>query len=201
MVTKRFLRIAAISAIINAVIFFAYSVINLVMFAIQQKAISPSQNNIVAFLVSNLKPILTGTHLLIFLSALFIYASFIKLSFHAKVKPLPYSSYLVIFAMLVLFLAMLASIFSFSALQFLANLGIQKIEAFVGLSFIIFGIALFSLKKSIKESLLSGIGILYMLQGISLISSLFLPLRLVDFTIAIRILEAVLLFSVAKSKA
>jgi len=199
MPSKKFLKTAAISAIINAFLFFAYSLINLVMLAVQQNVISSSGNNLISFIVNNLGAVLLSVQLLLFLTAFLIYFAFANLSVNLKRYSLAYSAYFSILCFFVFFLIILNSIYSPHVLGFLSGIDLSQADALVGLSFLIFGVLIFTIRKSSGENIIIPLGILYILQGISLMASLNAPVRLVDFTIAIRILECVLFFIIARN--
>jgi len=193
-------KIFFISAIIAAITFFINSVIQLIGYGLSTKAIpqdlSGALGKIISFIGLNFKSILSITSIITIITTTIIYFGFIYLSKKTKSKSLKIFSWIILIVnFLVLMLTL--SIYSFPTIYSSLGISLGVGETTLGIIGILFGISLI-LWKNEKRYLSKSIGIFYILEGIILISTFFLPIRLADFTIAIRILEAMLFSSYSK---
>jgi hypothetical protein len=186
-------KISLIAAILSAIIFFLYSVVQLLNYALSQGMINTdsagSFSQLIQFLSSNFKPIIIFLIIALISATSLIYVSFILLSKKMPSKLLKISSCIILtinLTALMLTLLVYTSPAAYSRINFSVN----KAEAVLGIAAILFGISFVGLKK-LKSPILSSLGILFISQGTVLLTSPFLPIRIVDFTIAINVLEAV----------
>ena len=181
---KKFAFLASISAIISAIFFFVYSLIQLIVYGISTGAVSD-----ISFLSSNFQSIVIILLIIGLIASTIVYFGFIILSREKGHKFPKISSYAIIFVNLLFFLITIL-FYSSQEIFNILNLNLNIIGAMLGIVNVWFGCSLILWKNKNNYYLSKSLGVFYLLQGIILISTLVVPLRLAEFTIAIRILES-----------
>ncbi len=191
------LKLASITAILFSITFFAHSLLNLIGFAVSTQAIAPNAipSQILPAITSLLANFSTLTRTFILLEALLgtiILFTFERIAIKKK------SSFLRITAILFLIATLLPGIsVFFSIMQLPFSLSDKMVLIFSGILSIFFGIALIRIRASWKI-LSTSLGILYILEGIIIISTYWIPVRLLEFSIAIALIEAVFFWKIGK---
>ncbi|MBU4308303.1 MAG: hypothetical protein KJ566_00705 [Nanoarchaeota archaeon] len=171
-------KLAFWSAIIGAIIYVFYSTLNLIGFAINQKAIEPTINGIVLFFANNFNFLFCLFLILIFITNIVIYSGFIQWSSKKKQKAsLIFSIVFLAFASL----SIISTLFSFSPTFF---------RVLLAISYVLFGISLLNVKQN-RKTILLALSCMYIVQGIFIILAFFTFSQLVELTVGIKILEAV----------
>lgn len=171
-------KVALWSAIIGSIIYVLYSILNLIAFAINQKAIQPDMNGVISFFVNNFNFLFYFCLILLLITNIFIYSGFINWSKQKKQKiSLIFSSILLI----AIFLNSISIMFSFGNTFF---------KIIFALAYILFGIVLLSVKGN-RKTILLALSTMYIIQGIFVLLSFVTFSQLVELTVGIKILEAV----------
>jgi len=185
-------KISAISAIFAGVLFFISSILNLLAFAIQNKVISPTANSSIKYITSNFSSLLFSATLFLFLFSLFIYLGYFKIS---KNKSFRLAVYIVFAALIISSTTHLLSINS-TELSNLNPIKTAHSNTILAISYIFLSITLIK----IKSPILTALAVLYIIQALVWTSLNFIPVKIMDVTIAIRILEAVFFFNLSGTK-
>jgi|SRR3989344_1654643 len=197
---NKFLVFISIAAIIAAVIFFIYSIIQLLGLGLSVGRIPKTLPNniiqIINFIALNFKKIISTLLIINLILTSIIYIGFIYLSKKTNSRSIKIASYVMLISNFLVFLLTLL-IYNQSEIISIFNLKLNILDGTFGIINILFGILLITWKNK-KSYLTKSIGILYILQGIVLITTFLTPLRLAEFTIAIRVLEAVFFSSYIK---
>jgi len=171
-------KIGLVSAIIGAVVYVFYSILNLIAFAINQNAIQPDVNSIVFFVVNNFNFLFYFILILLLVTNIFIYSGFISWSKQKKQKTsLIFSSIFLTFVCLNL----ISIMFSF---------GNNLFRIIFAISYILFGIVLLLVKQN-RKTILLALSTIYIVQGIFILLSFVTFSQVVELTVGIKILEAV----------
>jgi len=186
-------KISVWAAILTALTFLIYSIVQLVGYGLSTGAINADSagnlSSLIQFLSLNFKTLVSILIISLILTTSLVYISFIILTKKVSSKLLKISSYTILITNLVIWILIL-SVYISPLIYSSINIPANKAEAFLGIAEMFFGIALIKFKKQ-KSPLLFSLGILFILQGLTLFTSPFLPIRIVDFTIALNVLEAV----------
>lgn len=192
-----FLKLASIIAILFSIIFLAHSLLNLIGFAVSTQAISPNSipGEILPYVQSILTNFLTITRTLTILEA--ILGAIILFTFEriAIKKKSPFLRIAAILLLIATLLPGISVLFSIAQLSF--PFSDKVVLVISGILSIFFGIALIRIKSS-WEMLATSLGILYILEGFIIISTYWIPARLLEFSIAIALIEAVFFWKVGK---
>jgi hypothetical protein len=175
-----FIRIAAI---VSAIFFFIYSLVQLAGYGISTGAIP----NLI-FLSSNFQSIVIILLIILLITSTIIYFGFITLSKEKEHKFPKASAYALTLINLMFFLLNIL-FYSSQEIFNVFGLNLNIVSAILGATNIWFGFSLIYWKNK-NNPFSKSLGIFYVLQGIILLSTLWIPLRLAEFTIAIRILES-----------
>jgi len=193
---KSILSLSVFAAVLGAFIYFLNSVLHLIGYAISNNLVQSSSNALIGFMSDNYKTLNILFLTILILTCLFIYISFFYISKKSNSKFLMVSSILLLISTFIFLLLSLLSVLGYSLPSFLAS-NYYKIESYSGILFFLFGLALLISKLNLKFSKI--LGTFYILESLVLISAIFLPVRLAEFTIAIRITES-FLFNSLKNK-
>ena len=182
----------AFTAMLGACTFFAHSLLNLLAFAAHTRAIAPEMiqepfKHYLATLFAHFNQISTTLTTIESLAGVCIAYAFFQIAKKRK-KPL-----LKIAALFLVLAALLPTA------QMLLSLPMsdKMMNVTSGVIMLFFGIIYIS-KKSLDETIIKALGMLFFLEGIILCSTYGIPLRIADFTIAINILEAVFFYKLEK---
>ncbi|MBM3232887.1 hypothetical protein FJZ18_01840 [Candidatus Pacearchaeota archaeon] len=191
------LKVGSVLSVIFAIVFFLHTILNLIGFAVTNQAITlesipESLKSSMTFILQNFTSV---TRILIVLEAILM--AFVLFAFEriAKVKRLT-------------FLRVSASIFAIAVLLPALNILLPLLSLHIalndkwiflatGIIGIIFGISLSKIKSS-WDMMSRSLGILYILQSIVIFSTFWIPIRLLEFSIAIAIVQAVLFWRIQK---
>ncbi len=178
----KFTPLISITAIISAIFFFIYSVIQLIGYGISTGNISD-----VVFLSAHFQGIVQILLVIGIIASTIVYGGYAILS-HEKKESFPKSSTYSL--MIINFLVFIANFLFYSSQEIfnILNLNLGVMTSLLGVASIWFGCSLLIQRNKIP-SFPKSIGVLYTLQGLVFISTLVLPLMLAEFTIAIRITE------------
>lgn len=197
---QRFLNIAKWAAIISAISFLLYSIIQLIGYGISTGAITEtsagSLSKIILIISQNFKNIVCIILFVLLITSSIIYFGFILLSKKTNSKSLKIASSAIL---IINFLTLTLTLSIYALPDFYSTIGIKinTAQIFSGSIALLFGISLIFWKN--KLSILSkAIGTFYILEGIIILTTLFIPVRLAEFTIAMRILEAFLFAKAGK---
>lgn len=191
---------ASASAILLASIFLSHSLINLLAFAIStqtitQQMIPENLHPLITSLIRHFVPITQGMILTEALLGALIFFAFERIAKVRKLTTLRISSILALIAVL---LSGISILFTIVSIPF--PLADKTISLCTGIVLIIFGSTLIKTKISSQNTLLTSLGILQIFQGLILISTFWIPARLLEFSIATYILEAVFFWNIVKEK-
>ncbi len=194
------LKISSVVAILLALIFFSHSILNLLGFAVSNKAITldvipENLKSFVTYILTNFLTIIRSFTIMESLFGALIFFTFERI---AKLKNLQALRITSILALIAVLLPGISTLFSMGSFSFI--FADNTISLILGSTFILFGVSLIRIKTSSWEMLTSSLGILQILEGLVLISTFWIPLRLVEFSIAIYILQAVFFWKFSKFK-
>lgn len=184
---KGILSLSVFAAILAAFVYFLNSVLHLIGYAISNKMIQSSSNALIEFIFNNYKTLNILFLSILILTSVVIYISFIYISKKSNSKLLMASSILIFISTFIFLLLSLLSVLKYNLPSILSS-NYYKIESYSWILFFLFGIALLISKLNTNFSKI--LGTFYILESLILLSAIFLPVRLAEFTIAIRIIEA-----------
>lgn len=191
------LKFASITAILFSILFFLHSLLNLIGFAISTQSISINAipSSIVPTITLILSNFTTISQTFTLLEAIFgaiILFVFERIAKKRKALLFRTLSILLLIATLLPGIGVL-----FSLAHFSFPFTDKFLIASTGILSILFGISLIKIRSS-WETLATSLGILYFLEGLVLISTYWIPARLVEFSIAIALIEAVFFWKIGK---
>lgn len=174
-------------AILAAILFFCFSTINLIAFALSQNAISVSDNQIFEFISSNYKTLNLTLVSLTLISLIFIYIGFFIYGKNNKQTITKYVSLIIILSTLIWALSQYSIWLNwFDWLNLTQNMG----RIIFASTQLIFGISLLIYSQN-RQKVLLALAPIYVLQAIFSFSTSYTMVQLADFTIALRIIESV----------
>jgi hypothetical protein len=183
----KIITLAKWSAIIATIAFASYSIVQLIGFALSQNVLDSNIISSLSLIINNYKFLSLTSLSILILANIFIYSGFIYWSKKLNQKiPLIFATILLISSFLWFYL--LLKQINPSILN-LSPFAINTTKIIFSSSLILFGISLL-IKKENRSSILIALSPLYILQGIVMLSSLATLIQIMDFTIAIKILEA-----------
>lgn len=166
------------SAIIGAIVYVFYSILNLIAFAINQNAIQPDVNSIVFFVVNNFNFLFYFILILLLITNIFIYSGFISWSKQKKQK------------ISLIFSSIFLIIICLNSISMMFSFGNTFFKILLAISYILFGIILISVKQN-RKTILLALSTIYIVQGVFILLSFATFSQIVELTVGIKILEAV----------
>lgn len=190
-------------AVAGAITLFFSSVLFLLGFAFSSGAINQNSlkdfplNDVLVFVLRHFN-LIAGIFTLIMIGIyFFVYFGLVKFGEDLKNKRIQYSSYAILTAFL---LSNLSTLFLLSGTTFQGISFLQKLfEVLTAASCIWIGIVLLKLNHPLSY-LIKVLSVFFIVQGFVISSNLFLPVRVVDFSIAIMIALSSLFYALEKSK-
>lgn len=190
-----------ILAILGAVVLFLNSILFLLGFAVSTGAIKAETLNtlplsgVLLFVLKHFNLIAAFFAVIMLLVYFGVYFGFARFGAQLKNRSFQYASYFILISFLISSLLTLLLFFGVTS-QSIDPL--QKIVEFLTFTACIwFGISLLKIKHSFNV-LLGILGVFYIVQGFAILSNLFLPIRIIDFSIAIMIALSFLFFNLKK---
>jgi len=174
-------------AIVGAITFFFFSTMQLIAFALSQKAIKITDSSIFSFISTHYKSLNLILILIILISTITIYLGFLS---YTKKNKQPLTKYAVISILIATVIWAIAQYALF--VPFFTSLHLtQKVGMIIlALTQILFAVALLQYKENRKKALLA-LCPLFILQALVSLASIATLVQLADFTIAIFIIDAV----------
>lgn len=184
---NKILSLSILAAVLAAIFYFLNSTLNLLGYAVSKGIIALNSNQFIDFIMQNYRTFSMVFISILILSSLIIYSSFIWISKKRNSKILLISSILILLAVFITLASSLPFLVHSNLIRAFP-IPLAKLESYLGIFFFLFGLSLIFSKLPNKTVKL--LGTLYIIESIVLLSTLFLPIRLTEFTIAIRITEA-----------
>ena len=174
------------SAIIAAFFFLIFSTLQLLAFAISQRAIQPSQSAILEFVVQNFKMLNLISVSFLLLANICIYFSFSKFFKQRNQKLTKYLSLILLLANVVWVLSVIGVWFPALASVWLSQ---KTARILFALATILFGASILVYKENRQHTLLA-LGPMCILQGLFSLLALVTIVQISELTLAINILQA-----------
>lgn len=179
--------ISKISAIFSAVFLFLFSTIHLIYFGVYQNAIKKSDSKIIGFVVDNYKNLNIWLIVLLFFTFAIISIAYF---FWTKRNNQDISKYLTILLFIAFIISTFSSLSVYASSFNLVSISQNASKVILSSIQLLFATSLLLYQKNRKTALLS-IAPMYIINSLFVFSTLFIPVQLLDLTIAIRIVESV----------
>lgn len=180
-------KIAKLSAMTSALVFFIYSIVQLINFAISQKAISLNSSKIISLVYNKTDTISTILIIVLFFTSLLVYLGYLTWTKNKKQRIFKYILFMSMISVLIWTISLVYVFYPNYSIEILNQ---KNAYGLISIMNIILGIIILSYKEN-RSNILLAIAPLYILQGIFVFLSRYTFVQLAEFTIAIRILEMV----------
>lgn len=191
----KILRISVIAAILAGIFYFFNSTLNLLGYALSNGFVTAESNKIIETIVNNYRALNVTFISILLLACVTIYLSFIHISKNTKSKFLMISSILMLASSFIFLFFSLLTVLNYQ-LPASISMNYYKIENYSGILFLFFGITL--LISKLDSQLSKVLGAFYIIESIILMGAIFLPIKLAEFTVALRVLEAFFFYNESK---